>query len=393
MLTSMDIGGVEKSLLSLLHEIPEGKYDVTLLLLNKKGVFLKNVPNWIKIEEVPWYKEIKPIIMQSPQKTIHDYYTQKKYMKLLSFVSTYLISKYFNTRYFYYKQILKNVPINKIKYDVAIAFQGPTDIIDFYIANKVEAVKKISWVHFDVSMHFINEKLYKRLYKKYHKIFVVSKAAKEKLSKKIPGVQQKGEVFHNIISSQVIQEMAQEEVEFDSTFKGIKIVTVGRLSKEKGQDIAIKVLSRLIKDGNSVKWYCIGDGVNRKEYQDLIEELNVQNEFILLGQKENPFPYIANSDIYVQPSRHEGFCLTLAEARCLHKPIVTTNFTGAKEQITDDYNGFIVKASEQELYEKISYLINHPEKSMEFINNLKKENINTTVESKKLIDSFSLAGG
>ena len=388
----MDIGGVEKSLLSLLYEIPEGKYDVTLLLLNKKGLFLKHVPKWIKIEEVPWYKEINPIIMQSPQKTINDYYTQKKYMELLSFFSTYLISKYFNSRYFYYQQILKSVPINKMKYDVAIAFQGPTDIIDFYIANKVEATKKISWVHFDVSKHLINEKLYEKLYKKYQKIFVVSKEAKEKLSNKIPGVQQKAEIFHNIISKQSIKEMAQEKVEFDPTFKGIKIVTVGRLSKEKGQDIAIKVLSRLIKDGYNVKWYCIGDGLNRKAFQDLIEKLNVQNKFVLLGQKENPYPYIANSDIYVQPSRHEGFCLTLAEARCLHKPIVSTNFTGAKEQITDNYDGFIVNASEQELYEKVSYLINHPEKSLKFITNLKKEKINTTGESKKIIDFIDIVG-
>ena len=386
MVTSMNVGGVEKSLLSLLSEFPEEKYDITLLLLNKKGEILKNVPKWIKIEEVNWYNEIKPIIMQSPQKTIKSYYLKRDFIKLVSFISAYVISKYLNNRYVYYKHIFKNVPFNQTKYDVAISYQGPTDIIDFYIANKVEANKKISWVHFDVSKFVINDELYRKLYKKYHKVFVVSKEAKDRLSEKIPSVQQKSEIFHNVISTQSIEVLAQEKIEFDPLFKGIKIVTVGRLSKEKGQDIAIKVLSRLIKEGYIVRWYCIGDGLNRREFQDLIEELDVKTEFILVGQKENPYPYIAHSDIYVQPSRHEGYCLALGEARCLCKPIVTTNFAGAKEQIIDNYDGFIVNANEQELYERICYLINHPEKSMQFITNLKKENIDTTVESKKLIN-------
>lgn len=201
---------------------------------------------------------------------------------------------------------------------------------------------------------------------------------------KIPSDEHKIEVFKNIISSESIKEMAQEKEEFDSEFKGTKIVTVGRLSKEKGQDIAIKVLANLIKNGYNVRWYCIGDGVDKKAYENLIEEYGLTSEFILLGSKENPYPYIKMADIYVQPSRHEGFCLTLAEARYLQKPIITTDFSGSYEQITDNYDGFIVRVDEDELYEKIKFLLNNPGKSNEFTMNLRKINANRLNEVSKL---------
>ncbi len=71
MVSSMNIGGVEKSLLSLLSKIPKDKYEITLLLLEKKGGFLEQIPDWVKVEEASWFKEIKTIIMQSPQQTIY----------------------------------------------------------------------------------------------------------------------------------------------------------------------------------------------------------------------------------------------------------------------------------------------------------------------------------
>ena len=83
MVSSMNIGGVEKSLLSLLSEIPKNTYDITLLLLEKKGAFLEQIPDWVKVEEASWFKEIKPIIMQSPQQTIKNYIINRKYFKIL----------------------------------------------------------------------------------------------------------------------------------------------------------------------------------------------------------------------------------------------------------------------------------------------------------------------
>ncbi|WP_286133792.1 glycosyltransferase [Bacillus sp. AFS053548] len=384
MLSSMNIGGVEKSFLSLLSVIPKDKYDITLLLLEKKGGFFGNIPDWVKVVEATWFATIKDIILQPPHKTLKDYFDNKQYVKMLSFLSKYLISKKTADRNIYYHHIFKDVPKDFTLYDVAIAYQGPTDIIDYYIANRVTAKKKVSWVHFDVSKHLINTKLYKNLHKKFDKIFVVSEEAKKRLIEKLPQDVKKTEVFKNILSSSVINNMSLAKVDFDNSFIGMKILTVGRLSMEKGQDMAIKVLSKLIENGYNVRWYCIGEGEDRKEYEALIHKLGLESNFILLGAKQNPYPYVANADLYVQTSRHEGFCLTLAEARCLHKPIVTTNFTGAYEQITDNYDGLIVKFDQDELYEKITYLINNPGKSEELSRNLLNEIVDTTSEIDKL---------
>ncbi|MGL5749964.1 MAG: hypothetical protein ACRCXT_05520, partial [Paraclostridium sp.] len=130
MVTSMNIGGVEKSILSLLSVIPKDKYEVTLLVLQKKGGFLEYVPSWVKVEEATWFEDIKPIIMQPPQQTIKNYIRYKQYLKVIQFIYVYMIDKYFDNRYIYYSQVFKDIPNNETEYDVAIAYQGPTDTID-----------------------------------------------------------------------------------------------------------------------------------------------------------------------------------------------------------------------------------------------------------------------
>lgn len=384
MVSSMNIGGVEKSLLSLLSVIPKDKYDLTVLTLEKKGGFLKYIPEHVKLEEAEWFKSVKPIIMESPQSTIKRYLRTGKIFEIPSFIYSYYKSKNTGDRYIYYKNILKSIPNNNEYYDVAIAYAGPTEIIDAYITHKVNANKKIGWVHFDISQHNINEKLYEKLYEKFDKVFAVSNEANKKLNEIIPSTRVKSEVLLNIISKDLINEMAEEEVEFDNEFDGIKIVTVGRLSKEKGQYLAIKALSKLKEDNYKVRWYCVGDGNSRSEYEKLIQEYKLENDFILLGLKVNPYPYIKNADIYVQTSRHEGYCLTLAEAKCLCKPIISTNFIGAYEQINNNINGIIIEQNEIELCNSLKYIINNDEVKGNFTRVLINEEINTTKEVNKL---------
>lgn len=386
MVSSMNIGGVEKSLLSLLAVIPKEKYEITILTLDKKGGFLEYIPNNVKLIEAEWFKYIKPIIMDSPQNIIKRYIKNYEFLKILSFIYSYFKTKKTNDRYIYYKHVLKSIPECKEKYDVAIAYAGPTEIIDAYISHKVKAEKKIAWVHFDISKHKINKKLYNNLYERFNKIFAVSNECKKKLDEIIPAVRNKSEVLFNIVSEDLINEMSESYVDFDDNYKGIKIITVGRLSKEKGQDLAIKALSKLKKDRYDVKWYCIGDGNSRREFERLIKEYNLEGDFLLLGATSNPYPYIKSADIYVQTSRHEGYCLTLAEAKALNKPIITTNFIGAYEQIKDNENGIIVDCNENDLADAIKKLIDEKEICSRFSNKLREEKIDTTNEINKLLD-------
>ncbi|RBP03156.1 glycosyltransferase [Rossellomorea aquimaris] len=386
MATNMNVGGVEKSLLSLLSEVPKGKYDITLYLLEKKGGFLDFIPSWIRVIEVDWYKKIKPIIMQSPHQIVKNYYLNNEIKRIPGFISTYFISKKTDNRYFYYKHVFNQIPFNADEFDIAISYQGPTDIIDYYIVKKVKAKKKIAWIHFDVAKHNINQKLYEKLHCNFNKIYVVSEEARKNLLEKFPNNKEKSEVFLNIISSNYISEMAKERINFDKNYKGLKIVTVGRLSLEKGQDLAIKVLQKLKEEGYKVKWYCIGEGRDRGLFEGMIDKYDLKNDFILLGAKANPYPYIAAADIYVQTSRHEGYCLSLAEARSLNRPIVTTQFTGVSEQIINKYNGLISTFNEEEMYMKIKSLLDNNEKRNFLSKNLEGDNLDTISEINKLFN-------
>src|SRR5690625_6664075 len=98
---------------------------------------------------------------------------------------------------------------------------------------------------------------------------------------------------------------------------------------EKGQDLAIKALAKLIDAGYTVRWYCVGEGGARKEYERMVDHHGLHDHFAFLGADANLSTYMKDCDIYVQPSRHEGYCITLAEVKVLKKPIITTDFTGA----------------------------------------------------------------
>ncbi|MDR4216127.1 hypothetical protein COJ92_12155 [Priestia megaterium] len=203
-----------------------------------------------------------------------------------------------------------------------------------------------------------------------------------------PNLKEKTTVFYNIIDERKLETMTVKSEGFNDQFNGTRILTVGRLTSQKGQDIIPRVLIKLKAEGINVRWYCLGDGENRSELQNLIKKHNLEEYFILLGIKNNPYPYVKECDIYVQLSRHEGYCITLAEARAFNKPIVTTDFVGAREQIEHGENGLITKFDEKELFSAIKVLIENVNLRYEFENNFKKENVNTTSEIKKLNDCF-----
>ena len=385
MCISMNIGGTEKALLTMLNEMDRSKYDITLFMLEEYGGFLNQIPDGIKVMYLKEYKTLKKFINDPPQLVAKELIKNRKIIKGLSVLFVYIISKLMKDISIYYKYILSNVDTLNEEYDIAIAYAGPMDFISYFVINKIKSKKRVQWIHFDISKIGFNVNFAKKIYDKFDKVFVVSNEGKDKLINFLPSLKDKTEVFFNIISCKMIEKMSYEGEGFSDDFDGTRILTVGRLSKEKGQDLIIPVLKKLKENGYKVRWYCIGEGKIRDEYEKLIKEKNLENNFILLGANPNPYPYIKKSDIYVQTSRHEGYCLTLAEAKCLCKPIVTTNFIGAYEQIEDEINGFIVNQNEDDIYGKIKLIIDNKAISDKFIKNLESIVLDTTDDVNKLI--------
>ncbi|WP_415323936.1 glycosyltransferase [Clostridium perfringens] len=380
MLINMNIGGTEKALINMLHELQKEKYKVTVLLLEKYGGFLDQIPDWVEVKYLDEYKNLKKYINEPPIKSVKELLSKKEYINAFNLFLSYCISKLKDDISYYYKYLLTDVSDLEEEYDIAVAYAGPMDFITYFVANKIRAKKRVQWIHFDISKIGFNKRFAENMYSKFDKIFVVSEEGKNKLNLLIPSLSDKTEVFFNIISSTLIKNMAENEEGFNDNYNGIRILTVGRLSREKGQDITISVLEKLIKQGYEVRWYCIGEGNMRKELEDMIKNKNLQDNYILLGSKRNPYPFMKECDIYVQSSRHEGYCITLAEARCFNNPIITTNFIGANEQIIHEKNGLICECNENEIYKAIKKIIG----DKEVIFKLENENIDTVIEIRKI---------
>ena len=384
MCINMNIGGTEKALLTMLNEMDRSKYEITLLMLEEYGGFLNQIPDGIKVMYLKEYKTLKKFINDPPQLVAKELIKNRKIIKGLSVLFVYIISKLMKDISIYYKYILSNVDTLNEEYDIAIAYAGPMDFISYFVINKIKSKKRVQWIHFDISKIGFNINFAKRIYDKFDKVFVVSNEGKDKLINLIPSIKDKTEVFFNIISCKMIEKMSYEGEGFSDDFDGTRILTVGRLSKEKGQDLIIPVLKKLKENGYKVRWYCIGDGPARKEYEKLVDELNIKDDFIFLGSKLNPYTYMKECDIYVQPSKHEGYCITLGEARCFNNPIVTTNFTGANEQIVNENTGLVCEINEEEIYKAIKKLLDDKKLYKNIKDNLNNEIVDSTKEIRKL---------
>lgn len=384
MCINMNIGGTEKALLTMLNEMDSSKYDITLLMLEEFGGFLNEIPSYVKVKYVDGFKETKPFTKEPPQLLAKELIKSKKYFKCINTLLAYGISKITNNISYYYKYVLRNIKKLDEEYDLAVAYAGPMDLITYFVLNKIKAKKKAQWIHFDITKIGFNKKFAEKNYKRFDKVFVVSEEGKNKLISLIPSLKDKAEVFFNVISCKLIKDMSKKEKSFDDNFDGKRILTVGRLSDEKGQDLTIPVLARLKDEGYKVKWYCIGDGPEKSNYIKNIKDRNIINDYILLGSKLNPYPFMKDCDLYMQPSKHEGYCITLGEARCFDNPIVTTNFTGANEQINNETTGLVCDISEDGIYNSIKRLLDDEELYIAIKNNLSNEVVDSTGEIAKL---------
>ena len=345
----MIIGGIEKSLISLLEAIPENDYEVTVFLMGRDGELESEIPDWVKVksifgDESSTLKKIKNNI---------KYGNIRETLKLI-----YYTLKARNSKNVYKEELCysKMLPILKEEYDLAIAYHTPSSFPVVYVMNNIKSKYKFAWIHSDVSVYKEELVPYKEFYYKYDKIYCVSKYGRDKFIGMYPELKDKTEVFYNIISKDKLENMAEQGSGFEDDFEGIRILTVGRLTDQKGQDIIPDIVKLCINDGLNIRWYCIGDGENKDILEEKIKDNKLESRIILLGNKLNPYPYFKECDIYVQPSRHEGYCITLAEARMFSKPIVTTDFVGAMEQIVDGETGLIVKFDKYEIYNAIKKL-------------------------------------
>lgn len=365
-ITGLGLGGAQKSLVNLLNSIDISKFDIDVLLFDDTQNTLEKditIPvHFLKI------KGVGALYFLPVSKGIRKLVASKKILLAFKRVFNPMHIKLMKKKKYPEQIIWNNVKddIEKLNqyYDIAIAYcQGlPT----FFVIDKVSATYKIAWMHSDAAKQVHDVSYTLKYYQKYNLINCVSDKAAESLKKLYPSVCNRISTFNNIVDISGIQKLAKEKSEFDLQKHALNICTVGRLCEAKGYYLAIETAVYLREKDLDFIWYVVGEGGLRDNLVKKINENGLQNQFIILGASTNPYAVIDFCDIYVQTSLWEGYCITLAEARCLNKPIITTDFSGASEQILNQKNGLICKHDAKILCEKIVELYNCPKLRLAF---------------------------
>lgn len=375
MLYDMHAGGVEKSLTSLFKEIDYEKYSVTLLLINRFGEYLEDVPQYVSIETIDMPIELQYELLYQNKIAFKKLLKEKHYVKACNQLIKILFCKILRIKRdirFLIKKANKLLPIREKTYDLAIDFQGLGSGVfsTFFIAEKIKAKKKVTWIHQDISIFNEDFDWMNYYYEKFDKIFSVSRQAEKEFIKKFPRHIKKSDLFYNILPYKSINKLSNYKVDFRKKENEIIILSVGRLAYQKGYDVAFKVIKRLIEEKYRIKYIIIGEGERRQDLENLIIQYKLEDKVELLGFTNNPYPYMKLCDIYFQPSRFEGFCLTLGEAKLFSKPILTTDFAGASEQIINEKTGLICRFDEKQMYHNMKRLLDCPTLRDNLVSNL-----------------------
>lgn len=365
-INTMGRAGAEKSMTELMKAIDKDKYELHLLSLINRGEMFDSVPtNVIIHNKNPDSKSVLSIGAKLVlYKTVFVSMIKggnilKNLSYLLKNIREQSRSGDIQLDKLFWRIISEGTPIIKGEFDIAIAYlEGGAS---YYVANRVRAKKKISYIHIDYKKSGYTPLMDQGCFDNMDKLFIVSEDAKKSFLEVYPKYVDKVDLFYNIINPEEIRSLAKENLGFSDNYNGLRILTIGRLHYQKAYDIAIPVLSKLKKLGYNVRWYVIGEGSIRGQLEKIIKDYDVVNEFILLGGKENPYPYLKKADLYVHTTRFEGKSIAIEEAQVLGKAIVASDCTGNREQIEDGVNGLIVPLEVNEIVKGITKVIDNNE--------------------------------
>ena len=375
------IGGAMTSLVNFLNALDTEKYDVDVMFYENDG-----------------RHGIKEDINILPQGKIH-----KK-----SSVSN-LIRKAISPAYLwatvqdkYYKKVKKNkrkaVQIMSKQgckysrrldkeYDIAVAYEFNWCMN--YVINRVKAKKKILWHHVEFEKSGMDFRIDKKALDKADALVFVSEDCKKSYCTQHIEHSKKAYFIPNLLSSEYVRSKGNEDITlpFEERENLLKFITVARISFEhKGLDRAVRAFAKLKSDGllNDVKWLIVGDGRDMHKLRDMISEYCLDDVIYPIGVRSNPIPYLKKADCFLLPSRHEGKPMVVTESFIMGVVPVVTQYTSAREQINNGFDGLVFDNNENALYDGLKEVIKNPE----IIYKLKNNILNADYGNEKEIEEF-----
>ena len=344
-------GGVEHSLITALENIDEKKYDITLYLYVDKLDLLPEVPPYVKtiveFDKTRYFRKIRSIALLSAIYACKFLKLKKAAEKFSKKLSEYIHEK-------------------KVEYPSKHGLKGKSfDTVVSYsvhigslMALKIPAEKYVLFLH--SSDPYYHRDITEEVFPKFDSIVAVSGGVKSVYENAFPEIKDKLTVLENFVDAEKVLKKGEEEFhEYDEYKKCGKIVlcSCGRLSEEKGYDMAVETARILKESGVNFVWYFVGDGGERGKIEELINRYALQANVIITGYKSNPYPYIKNSDVFIQASYEESYGLTIREAQILSEPIVSTMTIGGAVILENGKKGVLTEMTADGLAKGIIKLI------------------------------------
>lgn len=383
----MELGGAEMALIGLLHALDPAKLDVDLFVYSHQGPLMEFIPKWVNLlPEVEAYSVIERPIGEAIKRghlgvalgrTIAKIQCRRFRKKHPASGDDGAIMQYVGD---YVTPWLSKINPT-VEYDLCISFLTPHNIG----RDKVRAKKRLAWIHTDYSIVDIDTVRELPVWSAYDNVASISDEVTNSFLKRFPSLKSKILQIENILPADYVKARSEELDAAKEMNGSINLLSIGRYCTAKNYDNVPDIAHRLVEAGFSeLRWYIIGYGGDEALIRSKIAEAAIENHVILLGKKENPYPYIKACDIYVQPSRYEGKSVTVREAQILCKPVVVTNYPTAKSQINDGVDGVIVPLDNEGCARGLADFIANKNLQHKIVANLRNDDYANAIEVEKI---------
>ena len=312
---SLDLGGIETSLINLLKNIDYKNYDVTLILEKKTGLFLEQVPSEVNVID-------------------YNLYSSKNVLKRKIINRSKLLFwkfKLHNKFYFSCSFCTYSIPGSHLA----------------RAASKNNAI----WIHGNYYVLYGDKmsKFFESVrIKKFKKIVFVSNENKSEICSHYQEIENKSYVCNNLVDGELILKKSMEKIKYKKNKDEKIFVNIGRHEEhQKRLSRIISATKRLNDEGYKFKILFVGDGPDHDIYKGECDSLKLNN-IIFVGRTVNPFPYYRMSDAVILSSEYEGYPVVFLESMILKKPILSTKISDWED--LDDKYGYFCELNSDGVY-------------------------------------------
>lgn len=354
---SLQMGGIERALISLLQRLPKDRYQIDLLFFDTSGVLMEQIPEGIRILE-----PLEMLAEGTPRRR-EEWRSQGKTKLADLWESIARENKKLAEQGVQKGEIiqnkwehLRNLCPALPGYDISIAY---SDVLALRVVmEKTDAKEKIVWIHSNYNGIVYNSARQIQYLEQANTLVCVGEQIKQHMHETYPALRPLLRVIHNILPTEDI--IASAEAFFPVEFQpGIKhLLSIGRLCYDKGVDLMLDAAALLYARRQDFVWHIIGGAQsNQLDYIKMKKDKGVGSYVDFMGEKTNPYPFLAQCMLYIQPSRFEGQSVTLEEAKLLGKPILVTRYPFVTDSIIHLETGYICGFAPEEIAQAIDRLL------------------------------------